>query len=212
MATLLLARHGETTWNRAGRVQGWAPVSLTERGREQADALARHVADSYEVDRLVSSDIERAQETARPVARELGLEPVLDSAWRERDVGSFQGLEFDELTDRYPQYFLSAVGAPAARERPPSGESLVEVRRRVLNAHEGLADSLDADETVLVVSHGAPIRLSLGEVKGLDIVETMLSQPLDNGGICEFEVELRNDGDEPLVHVVAENETRFLTA
>ncbi|ELK54633.1 phosphoglycerate mutase family protein, partial [Haloferax sp. BAB-2207] len=200
MATLLLARHGETTWNRAGRVQGWAPVSLTERGREQADALARHVADSYEVDRLVSSDIERAQETARPVARELGLEPVLDSAWRERDVGSFQGLEFDELTDQYPQYFLSAVGAPAARERPPSGESLVEVRRRVLNAHEGLADSLDADETVLVVSHGAPIRLSLGEVKGLDIVETMLSQPLDNGGICEFEVELRNDGDEPLVH------------
>lgn len=110
MATLLLARHGETTWNRAGRVQGWVPVSLTERGREQADALARHVADSYEVDRLVSSDIERAQETARPVARELGLEPVLDSAWRERDVGSFQGLEFDELTDRYPQYFLSAVG------------------------------------------------------------------------------------------------------
>lgn len=64
---------------------------------------------------------------------------------------------------------------------------------------------------MLVVSHGAPIRLSLGEVKGLDIVETMLSQPLDNGGICEFEVELSDDGDEPLVHVVAENETRFLT-
>ncbi|MFC7129895.1 histidine phosphatase family protein [Haloferax chudinovii] len=210
MATLLLARHGETTWNRAGRIQGWAPVSLTERGRAQADALAGHVADSYEVDRLVSSDIERAQETARPVARELGVEPVLDSAWRERDVGSLQGLEFDELTDRYPQYSLAAVGAPAARERPPSGESLVEVRRRVLNAREGLADSLATDETVLVVSHGAPIRLSLGEVRGLDVVEAMLSQPLDNGGICELEVELSDDGDEPLVHVVAENETRFL--
>ncbi|AFK17929.1 histidine phosphatase family protein [Haloferax mediterranei ATCC 33500] len=210
MATLLLVRHGETTWNRAGRVQGWAPVSLTERGQSQASALARHVADSYEIDRLISSDIERAQETARPIARELDIEPVLDPSWRERDVGSFQGLEFDELTARYPQYSLSAVGSPAARERPPSGESLVEVRRRVLNAHEGLADSLSSDETVLVVTHGAPIRLSLGEIKGLDIVEAMLSQSLDNGSLCEVEVEAVED-DEPRIHVVAENETRFLT-
>ncbi|ELZ95102.1 phosphoglycerate mutase [Haloferax mucosum ATCC BAA-1512] len=211
MATLLLARHGETTWNRAGRVQGWAPVSLTERGHGQADALARHVADTYDIDRLVSSDIERAQETARPIVRESGLEPVLDPAWRERDVGSFQGLDFDDVTERYPQYALSAVGSPAARERPPSGESLVEVRRRVRNARTGLADSLSPDETVLVVTHSAPIRLSLGEVKGLDIVETMLSQPLENGSLCELDVEVV-EGDEPLVHVVAENETHFLTA
>ncbi|KAB1192715.1 histidine phosphatase family protein [Haloferax sp. MBLA0076] len=212
MATLLLARHGETTWNHAGRVQGWAPTSLTDRGRTQAHALARHVADSYEVDRLVTSDIERAQETARPIAREAGVEPVLDPSWRERDVGSLQGFEFDELVERYPQYVLSAVGTPAARERPPSGESLVEVRRRVLTAHEGLTASMEPDETVLVVTHGTPIRLTLGDLRGLDIVEAMQSQPLDNGGLCELEVERSDDGDDPLVHVVVENETRFLTA
>ncbi|KAB1186974.1 MULTISPECIES: histidine phosphatase family protein [Haloferax] len=214
MATLLLARHGETTWNLERRVQGWAPVSLSERGRAQAAALARHVVDSYEVDRLVSSDIERAQETARPLARELDIEPVLDPSWRERDVGSLQGFKFDELATQYPQYFLSEVGSPAARERPPSGESLVEVRRRVLTAHEGLAASMTADETVLVVTHGTPIRLALGELKGLDIVEAMQSQPLDNGCLCELEVEVEvdEDVDEPVVHIISENETRFLTA
>ncbi|WP_411965078.1 histidine phosphatase family protein [Haloferax sp. YSMS24] len=212
MATLLLARHGETTWSHEGRVQGWAPVSLDDRGRNQADALARHVKQSYDVDRIVSSDIERAQETTRPIARELGIEPVLDSSWRERDVGSLQGFEFERLADQYPQYFLSAVGTPAARERPPSGESLVEVRRRVLTAEEGLVATMASDETVLVVTHGTPIRLILGELKGLNIVETMLSQPLDYGSLCELVVEVSDDGSEPAVHVVAENETEYLTA
>ncbi|WP_416838344.1 histidine phosphatase family protein [Haloferax sp. DFSO52] len=211
MATLLLARHGETTWSHEGRVQGWAPVSLDDRGRKQATALARHVEQSYDVDRIVTSDIERAQETARPIARELGLEPVLDSSWRERDVGSLQGFKFENLSQQYPQYFLSAVGTPAARERPPSGESLVEVRRRVLTAEEGLVASMGPDETVLVITHGTPIRLILGELKGLDIVETMLSQPLEYGGICELTVEMSDDGDEPTVHIVAENVTDFLT-
>ncbi|KAB1197543.1 MULTISPECIES: histidine phosphatase family protein [Haloferax] len=212
MATLLLARHGETTWSHEGRVQGWAPVSLDDRGRKQAAALAHYVEQSYDVDRIVTSDIERAQETARPIARELDLESVLDPSWRERDVGSLQGFKFDALSDQYPQYFLSSVGTPAARERPPSGESLVEVRRRVFTAEEGLVASMAPDETVLVVTHGTPIRLVLGELKGLDIIETMLSQPLEYGSLCELEVELSDDADDPLVHIVTENVTEFLTA
>jgi hypothetical protein len=51
--TAVLVRHGETAWNREGRVQGWAPTSLTDRGREQARTLGAHLASAYDVDRAV---------------------------------------------------------------------------------------------------------------------------------------------------------------
>ncbi|MFC7197079.1 histidine phosphatase family protein [Halosimplex aquaticum] len=62
-ATLLLVRHGQTTWNRDGRIQGWADSTLTERGREQARALGSHLSAEYDVDRLVASDLRRTRET-----------------------------------------------------------------------------------------------------------------------------------------------------
>ena len=63
MATVLLARHAETAWNRERRLQGWAPSRLTDRGREQAAALAARLSERS-IDRLVSSDLERSTETA----------------------------------------------------------------------------------------------------------------------------------------------------
>ena len=88
MATVLLVRHGETTWNRSGRVQGWAPTPLTERGHEQAAALGAHLASTVDVDRLVSSDLRRAQETARYIARETESELTTDAA---SDMGLCSG-------------------------------------------------------------------------------------------------------------------------
>ena len=91
MGRVLLVRHGQTTWNRAGRVQGWAPTPLTERGRAQAEALADHLATEGDLDLLRASDLRRALETAEYVARATGLEARAESAWRERDFGCLQG-------------------------------------------------------------------------------------------------------------------------
>ncbi|PSP97202.1 hypothetical protein BRC89_12390 [Halobacteriales archaeon QS_4_70_19] len=63
MTTVLLLRHGETTWNRQGRIQGWAPTPLTERGHEQARRAGTAIADTYDVDRVVASDLRRTRET-----------------------------------------------------------------------------------------------------------------------------------------------------
>ncbi|WP_410765961.1 histidine phosphatase family protein [Haloferax sp. DFSO60] len=212
MATLLLARHGETTWNRAGRVQGWAPTSLTDRGQAQVQALATHVATNYEIDRVISSDLERAQETARPLVSELDIEPAFDPSWRERDVGSLQGLLADDLFRTYPQYALNQVGAPAARERPPSGESIIDTQRRVITAFEGLSASLEADETAVVVTHGGPIRLILGKLHGLDIETTMLDLSVENASLFELAIEADEETEVSEYHVIAENETRHLPA
>ncbi|WP_396610976.1 histidine phosphatase family protein [Haloferax sp. S1W] len=211
MATLLLVRSGETTWYHEGRVQGWAPISLSDRGRRQADALANHVAQVYDVDRIVASDIERAQETARALADAVGVDPAFDPAWRDRDAGSMQGLDAREVFAKFPQYALRDVGVPATRERPPSGESLVEARRRVVTAFDGLVGSMDDDETVVVVTHGTPIRLALGDVKRLDIVDAILAQKLDHGGVCELSVTVADDdvADEPTIEIVGENQSSF---
>jgi probable phosphoglycerate mutase len=185
MATVLLARHGETTWNRSGRVQGWAPTPLTERGHEQAAALGAYLAADYDVDRLVSSDLRRAEETVRHVATATGVDPAFDPAWRERDFGCLQGLSVSELFGDHPEFALTASGAAAATARPDSGETLVENRERVLDAWDRLHTDIDVDETVVVVSHGGPIRLLVGAIMGYDVVDSVLDIDQDNCAVNE---------------------------
>jgi len=194
MATLVVVRHGETLWNRENRVQGWAPVALTETGRRQADSLAAAIADQYAVDRLVSSDLRRTLETARPVGRAVDCEPTPDRRWRERDFGVLQGLSYGELFLGYPEFTLTEVGYTAAEARPEGGESLIEQRNRILDALTTLIDDMDSEETVVVVTHGGPLYLLLGWIKDVDIVATIMEQEQGNCAINEIEVDQRVEG------------------
>jgi len=194
MATLVVVRHGETLWNRENRVQGWAPVALTETGRRQADSLAAAVADQYAVDRLVSSDLRRTLETARPVGRAVDCEPTPDRRWRERDFGVLQGLSYGELFLGYPEFTLTEVGYTAAEARPEGGESLIEQRNRILDALTTLIDDMDSEETVVVVTHGGPLYLLLGWIKDIDIVATIMEQEQGNCAINEIEVDAEGGG------------------
>lgn len=204
MATVVLCRHGESTWNRQGRVQGWAPTTLTDRGRRQARALGAHLADEYAVDRLLASDLQRAQETARAVGRATGREPAFRPAWRERDFGRLQGLRSGDLFERFPQYSLAATGAAAAAERPESGESLLDARERLLAAWRALRSDLDPEETAAVVTHGGPIHLLAGHVNGESLPAAMLDAEHDNASVTEIRIA---DG---AATVVRENELGFL--
>ena len=194
MATLVVVRHGETLWNRENRVQGWAPVALTETGRRQADSLAAAIADQYAVDRLVSSDLRRTLETARPVGRAVDREPTPDRRWRERDFGVLQGLSYGELFLGYPEFTLTEVGYTAAEARPEGGESLIEQRNRILDALTTLIDDMDSEETVVVVTHGGPLYLLLGWIKDVDIVATIMEQEQGNCAINEIEVDPEGEG------------------
>ena len=202
MATVLLCRHGETTWNRERRVQGWAPTPLTDRGRDQARALAAHVAAEYDVDRVFASDLERAAETARFLGRDVDAAPELDRAWRERDFGRFQGLSYTDLFEGHPEYALGRTGYAAAESVPEGGESLLAMRERVLDAWNALLAGL-ADATIAVVTHGGPLYAVTGAVKGLDVVTATLEQEQGNCALNEFRV---TDGEAELV---VENGTGF---
>lgn len=213
MPTVLLARHGETTWNRKARVQGWAPTPLTARGRAQARQLAAEVAPASP-DRIYASDLRRTRQTVAPVAERTGVDPVYESAWRERDFGRLQGLSKHGLYERFPDYSVSERGMEGARARPESGESVVDVYERVTERWESLAESLDPGETVLVVTHGGPIRLLTGALAGLNPAD---ADRLDSHRNCAL-TELSLDDDPSLsrtnpagVDVIRENDATFLS-
>lgn len=151
---MLVVRHGETPWTREGRVQGWAAVPLTERGREQAQRTGRYIDDRYDPTRVVSSDVRRALETAGLLADELsgsvGVET--DAGWRERHFGPRQGFSDERYhgdTDRTVEGTVEF------------GESWDEFHDRVDDAWDRLrATAADDVATVVVTHNGAVMRLT----------------------------------------------------
>jgi 2,3-bisphosphoglycerate-dependent phosphoglycerate mutase len=142
MTTLLLARHGETDWNRELRIQGSSDIALNELGREQALALAEELAD-VPLDAIYASDLSRAQATAAAVAATHGLDVRLDARLRERSFGSWEGLTREDIA-AFPE---------GSRH---DGESDEEVRARVLEAVQEIARAHPGQQ-VLVVSHGGAL-------------------------------------------------------
>lgn len=203
MTTVLLVRHGETAWNRDRRLQGWAPVPLSERGREQARALGAALADRYRVDALTASDLPRARETAALLAERLDVAVVEDDGWRERDFGVLQGLTYEAFDERHPEYSLSRDDGAAVDARPEGGESLADLRERVLDAWDRLLDAAGPDETHLVVTHGGPIYLVLGHLLDRPVVESVLDASQANCAVNE----VRIDGE--AIEVVRENDSAW---
>jgi probable phosphoglycerate mutase len=204
VTTVLLLRHGETTWNREGRMQGWAPTPLTERGREQARRAGAAIADAYAVDRIVASDLRRTRETTAELLASLDLDPSFDGRWRERSFGDLQGLTVEAVFEGHPEYSLLASGAAAMEATPPGGESLADARERVIDGWDALVADMAPDETVLVVSHGGPLFILLAHVRGQDFETAMNEGWPENTALAELRVD--RDGGDTTVEVVRDAE------
>lgn len=171
MTTLLLARHGETDWNRDGRFQGQADTPLNDRGREQAQALAEEVNG---VDVIYSSDMRRAIETAEVVAERLRLDVKVDSRLRERGFGAWEGLTPGEIEASFRESF------DRWRRGDGFGADDAETHEAFAARIEGfLGDALarHPDETVLVIAHGGSIRVIQAVASGLDYLRDRRSIP-----------------------------------
>ena len=152
MTRILLARHGETDWNRVGRWQGQADPPLNDAGRGQAAELAERLAGDG-IGAIYSSDLVRASQTARVVADRLGLAVVEDQGLREIDVGSWSGLTRAEVEQRFPEGYARWLGGELGHD----GETREELTERVVGAVERIAAG-HPSETILVVTHGGAIR------------------------------------------------------
>jgi probable phosphoglycerate mutase len=172
--TILLARHGESDWNRARRWQGWADRPLTGRGRDQAGALALRLAE-IPLDAVYASDLERARETAAAVARSQGLEVRVDPRLREVDVGSWSGLTREEAAAGFPEAYARWREGGAGWH---DGESYQAMSARVLAAVRAIAVAHEGGR-VLVVSHGGPIRALHAAALGLDVEAYRRVRPVE---------------------------------
>jgi 2,3-bisphosphoglycerate-dependent phosphoglycerate mutase len=164
VTTILLARHGESDWNRARRWQGFADRPLTELGREQAVALAERLAET-ELDAVYSSDLQRARETAEIVARSKGLRVETTPGLREVDVGSWSGLTRAEAEARFPDAYARWL---ERGEGWDDGETYAEMGRRVVGAILRIA-AKHPNGRVLVVAHGGSIRAVHAAALGVDV-------------------------------------------
>ena len=184
MTTILLARHGETDWNRENRFQGHADPPLNETGRAQASELARALADEP-LAAVYSSPLRRAFETAQVVAAPHGLEPVGVDALREVDVGSWQGLTRAEVEERFPEQFARWLEYEQGWD---DGESYDEMGSRVISALLELAAAHEG-ERILAVSHGGPVRAAYALAEGITHSEARRRGPVvANAFVAEFAV------------------------
>jgi broad specificity phosphatase PhoE len=161
VTTILLARHGETEWNREGRFQGHADPPLNSTGRAQAVDLSVALM-AEEIAAVYSSPLRRALETAEVVAASHGLEPLPVDDLREVDVGSWSGLTRAEVEERFPAQFARWLAYGQGWE---DGETYEEMGRRAVDALLRLAAAHDG-ERVLAVTHGGPIRAAFAFADG----------------------------------------------
>jgi broad specificity phosphatase PhoE len=162
--TVLLARHGESDWNRSKRWQGFADRPLTDLGRRQGAELARRLEDT-ELDAVYSSDLRRARDTAEIVARTKGLVVETTPDLREVDVGSWSGLTRAEAEKRFPEHYARWLRGGEGWE---DGETYEQLGERVLRAIQRIATAHDG-ERVLVVAHGGTIRVIHAAALGVDV-------------------------------------------
>ncbi|MGY1746498.1 histidine phosphatase family protein [Blastococcus sp. SYSU D00695] len=152
MSRLVLWRHGRTEWNAEGRFQGQQDPPLDAEGRRQATVAAAHLVSALQLTAdatvVVSSDLERAAQTAGALTGLLGLPLQLDARLREHGLGSWEGLTRDEVAARHPEQYDDWLAGRPVRDR--GGEDAATVTARAV----AVVRDLPPSRVAVLVTHG----------------------------------------------------------
>jgi broad specificity phosphatase PhoE len=190
---LYCVRHGESTYNAEGRVQGQSDVPLSELGLRQGHAVAAALR-QVPIEKIVSSPLQRAYKTAEIAAEMLSLKICTDDRLKELNAGVFQDRLRSELEKLYPKE-LARWSSGDPEFAIPGGESRNDLKRRGMEVLRAIAAG--EHQIVAVVGHG---RLLITALKGfLGIPLEAEPQSLRNGSITRIEV--NGDGQPRLVAI-----------
>ena len=153
-----LIRHGEVAGAGTPRYNGHADVSLSERGIEQYQALKSRF-EGVGITACYSSDLTRCRVGADILCSHLGIEPVLEPALRELNIGVWEGMTWDEIQCQWPQEWEARL-ADIVNYRVPRGENLLDLENRIMPVIERILQT-HPDEEVLLVAHGGANRVIL---------------------------------------------------
>lgn len=197
---IVLIRHGETAWNAERRLQGHIDIALNQEGLRQAALLARALGREH-FDAIVSSDLQRAAQTADALARVSGMPVRRDPQLRERCYGAFEGLLYTEIAQRFPAEF-AAWQARDIDARMPAGARVAEPFRQFYArsiaaiqawgaAHPGQKLALVAHGGVLECAYRAALGKPLDSPRDFEIKNASVNRLLYAGG----KLSLRDWGD-----------------
>jgi probable phosphomutase (TIGR03848 family) len=176
VTTLLLVRHGLTDANVGGLLAGWTPgVHLAGKGREQAKALSERLA-AVPVAAVVSSPLERCQETAAAILAGRGMDVITDERLGECRYGDWTGQELKKLV-KDPMW--KVVQAHPSAAVFPGGEPLRETQARAISAIRDRNAEFGAEATWVAVTHGDVIKSVLADALGmhLDLFQRIVVAP-----------------------------------
>lgn len=166
--TLTLIRHGESQANLDRCFGGHSPSPLTALGLQQAEQTAAHFAaqeSSQQTQRIYTSDLMRARQTAEPIAKTLGLELLSEPGLRERSVGELDGKTFLYAQEEAPELWQGLIGQDPSW-CPPGGESVQEAYDRMRDCLETLL-TRHVGEHVIAVTHAIAIHLGINALLGV---------------------------------------------
>ena len=166
MLYLYIVRHGETEWNKEGRMQGRLNSNLTPMGKKYATRLGERLKDT-EFAHIISSPSGRALETVQLIKGNRDIPIMTDERIMEMNLGSWQGMRQDELKKKFPNEFEQFINKPDDHQIE-GAESLTEMSNRATEFLTGLKKSRD-NGNLLVVTHGRFISALYAVFKGVEL-------------------------------------------
>lgn len=156
MTTMIFVRHGQSVSNLEKRFTGQHETLLTELGHLQAEKTAIYL-DNFSIDRIYSSDLMRAMQTAEPTARRQALSIIADQSFREIHAGLWEGMPYEDISLAYPRSF-EIWKTDVGHAHPEGGESVLQLAERVYaGVRRVLAEN--RGKTVAVFTHATPVRM-----------------------------------------------------
>lgn len=175
MSYLVILRHGQSQWNLENKFTGWVDVDLSEQGVKEAQNAGEKLK-GYKFDKAYTSDLTRAQRTLSIILDIIGQADIpveKDKALNERMYGDLQGLNKDELREKFGAEQVQ-IWRRSYDVAPPNGESLKDTAARVIPYWESkIVPDLKAGKNILISAHGNSLRalvMYLEKLSGQEIV------------------------------------------
>lgn len=183
MVRFVIIRHGYSVTNKAGKFAGQSDVSLDELGYTQAEDTARYVLDNYKIDKIYSSDLCRAVDTAKPIAEALGLPINTYKELREISAGCWEGRLIEDIKREYPEAF-EKWATDVGNARCGDGESSAELTERCRKIFKKIARQNEG-KTVVVATHGGVIRALRSAWLGISLDDMKNVPHVANASVTE---------------------------
>ena len=181
MAKILITRHGQTKRNVEGIVQGPDHGDINEEGFKQIAKLIKRL-EKENISKIISSDIPRCVITSKEILKKIKVPIVYTSLIREKDNGELIGRHHKEIN-------WNDFGSDFETRKAPNGENLLEVKERSRKFFKELLEEFkDSKETILVVSHGAFLKILIGDLLGMSLSDSIFKLFIEHCSITEIEL------------------------